>query len=79
MFGREVPMPNVEKAAEMVYEQGERSETIPVFIFRETAKWEYIGDYKCVGLLRDAALLRRKAQQYPQRGVMVGILRFEKT
>lgn len=78
MFGREISMPNVEKAAEMVYEQGERGEAIPIFIFHETAKWEYIGDYKCVGLLRDAALLRQKMQEHPRRGVMVGILRFEK-
>ena len=74
-FGRAWSMPKVEEAAEMVYKQGT---PIPVFIFQAAAQWEYIGDYRCVGLSYDPALIAEKLRSYPQRGTMKGILRFEK-
>ena len=71
-------MPKVEKSAELVYAQGKRGEAVPIFIFRESGKWEYVGDYQCIDLLRDPVLLRQKMQAYPRRGFITGILRFEK-
>jgi len=74
-FGRAEPMPAVEESAELVYQQGT---PIPIFVFRGSAKWEYIGDYRCVSLSRDPALLAEKMKAHPKRGAFVGILRFEK-
>jgi hypothetical protein len=75
LFGRAESMPKVEESAEMVYQQGT---PIPIFLFRRTAKWEYVGDYRCISLSRDPALLAQKMQAHPQRGVITGVLRFEK-
>jgi hypothetical protein len=75
LFGREHPMPDVEKSAEMVYQQGS---PIPIFIYRAAASWEYVGDYRCTALLNDANLLSQKMEEHPQRGKIKGILRFEK-
>ncbi len=78
LFGCDEPMPDVEKSANLVHAQGKRDEAIPVFIFRASAQWEYIGDYRCVFLSRDPALLRQKMKEHPLRGTITGILRFEK-
>lgn len=78
MFGCDAPMPNVEKSAEMVCAQGKSGEAVPIFIFREPAKWEYVGNYQCIGLLRDVVLLQQKSQAHPQRGIITGILLFNK-
>src|SRR5436309_1147812 len=48
LFGK---APIVEETTEMVYRQGT---PIPIFIFRSAARWEYIGDYRCVGYSRDS-------------------------
>ena len=78
MFGCEVPQPDVEKVAEMVYAQGLRGGAVPIFIYRGDNEWEYVGDYQCIALLRDAALLKQKSAAYPSRRGITGILRFKK-
>ena len=75
MFGCDEPMPDVEKAAKMVREQ---DKPIPIFIRRGSAKWEYIGNYQCVELERDANMLKQKMKEHPRRGQIKGILRFKK-
>jgi hypothetical protein len=77
LFGRVPIMPDVEKSAEMVSEQGKSGEAVPVFIFKAKGKWEYVGDYRCTELIRDASELRRKENEHPCRGSITGILRFE--
>ena len=72
LFGR---APIVEEMAEMVYRQ---HTAIPIFIFRDSAQWEYIDDYLCIGLSRDADLLKSKMKKHPQRGIIAGVLRFRK-
>jgi hypothetical protein len=67
--------PIVEETAEMVYCQGT---PIPVFIYRAPAQWEYVGNYLCVGLSRDRKLLKQRMQKYPERGEIVGALRFKR-
>src|SRR6266436_5810609 len=49
--------PIVEETAEMVYRQGT---SIPIFIYRRPAQWEYVGNYRCVGLSRDLKLLKQR-------------------
>ena len=66
--------PIVEKTAEMVYHQGT---PIPIFIFRSGARWEFVGNYRCVEYSRDANLLKEKMKVYPERGEIAGVLRFE--
>ena len=78
VFGRDYVKPQAERAATIVYEQGKGGEAIPVFIRRDAAKWEYVGDYRCVGLVTDPAMLARKMAAHPRRGVIKGILLFEK-
>ena len=75
MFGRPYDMPKLEKAAEMVFKQ---RTSIPLFLKRGSAEWEYIGNYRCIALLRDPALLEEKMKAHPKRGKITGILRFEK-
>lgn len=70
LFGR---APIVEEMAEMVYRQ---HTPIPIFMFRGPAQWKYIGDYLCVGLSRDADLLKSKMKKQPQRGNIAGVLYF---
>lgn len=67
--------PIVEETAELVYRQGV---SIPVFIHRAPAQWEYVGNYQCVGLSRDPALLKQRMQKYSERGEIVGALRFKR-
>jgi hypothetical protein len=78
LFGTHYHMPIVEETADLVYSQGKRGEAIPIFIYRGPAQWEYIGDYRCVGLSRDASLIQQKMKSHPRRGKITGILRFEK-
>lgn len=70
LYGREYSMPYVEKAAEMVYEQGRNGESIPIFIRRGPAKWEYIGRYRCVNLSTDQRPINEKRHAYPRRGII---------
>jgi hypothetical protein len=65
----------VEDTAEMVYRQ---STPIPIFIFRSSAQWKYIGDYRCVGYSCDSILMKEMMKEYPERGEIVGLLRFKK-
>jgi len=67
--------PIVEETAEIISRQGT---PIPVFIYRAPAKWEYVGNYLCVGLWHDPKLLKQRMQMYPERGEIVGALRFKK-
>jgi hypothetical protein len=67
--------PIVEETAEMVYRQGT---PIPIFIYRGPAQWEYIGNYRCVGLSRDLKLIKQRMEMYPERGEIIGALRFRK-
>ena len=78
LFGTDYYQPAVERTAEMVYRQGQRGETIPIFMKRASARWEYIGNYRCTALLRDDTKLQQKMKAHPQRGVITGILYFEK-
>jgi putative zinc finger/helix-turn-helix YgiT family protein len=66
--------PVVQKSAELVSRQ---TEPIPIFLFRDDAAWEYIGLYHCRGYSTDPALLQRKMQENPARGVITGVLYFE--
>lgn len=67
--------PVVEETAEMIHRQGT---PIPVFIYRAPAQWEYVGDYRCTGLSREPKLLKKRMRAYPERGEIVGALRFKK-
>jgi len=74
LFGRGAPQ--VDETAEMIYRQ---HTAIPVFLRRAPGQWEYIGDYLCTGLSRDADLLRRKMKVYAERqNGIAGVLYFEK-
>jgi hypothetical protein len=67
--------PIVEETAEMVSRQ---RTPIPIFIYRAPSQWEYVGNYRCVGLSRDKKLLKQRMQKYPERGEIVGALQFER-
>jgi len=41
----------IEKSAEILAAQ---ADSIPVFLKDTTNRWRYVGDYRCVGLSRDA-------------------------
>jgi len=69
------PGPIVEQTAEMVYRQ---HSAIPIFIRRSVGNWEYVGDYRCIDHSRDPELLKDRMARYPERGKIVGVLRFEK-
>jgi hypothetical protein len=55
-----------------------QAEPIPVFLFRSRGAWEYMGRYRCTGLATDPDLLRREMQANPARGVIAGVLYFER-
>jgi len=59
----------------MVCRQGS---AIPIFLRRSVGKWEYVGDYRCIGHSREPGLLNDRMKRYPERGKIVGVLRFEK-
>ena len=67
--------PVVEQTAKMVSRQ---NSYIPVFIFRGSAKWEYVGNYRCVAHSREPSLLEEKMRTYPERGEIAGVLYFRK-
>jgi hypothetical protein len=67
--------PIVEETAEIVYRQGT---PIPIFLYRAPAQWEYVGNYRCIGLSRDSKLVKQRMQKYPERGEIVGALRFKR-
>ena len=65
----------VEEAAIMVSRQ---HESIPIFLFRYNGAWEYIGDYRCTAYLTDPILCQQKMIENPARGLIYGVLYFEK-
>jgi len=67
--------PKVESAARKISQQ---HEPIPIFRFRYNAAWEYIGDYRCTKYETDPVLCQRKMHENPERGLIVGVLYFEK-
>jgi putative zinc finger/helix-turn-helix YgiT family protein len=67
--------PVIQESAKLVSEQ---QEPIPVFLFKGNCEWEYVGLYRCCGFETDPKLLQRKMQQNPARGVIKGVLYFER-
>jgi hypothetical protein len=65
----------VERNAELVSQQ---PDPIPVFISRSGGAWEYVGRYRCTGLSTDPEVLQREMQANPARGVIAGVLYFER-
>jgi hypothetical protein len=65
----------VEEAARTISRQ---HEPIPIFLFRYDAAWEYIGNYRCIRYETDPGLCQQKMHENPARGLIVGILFFEK-
>ena len=78
LFGEPHDTPNIDRAATLVFEQGQAGNSIPVFLKRSSANWEYVGEYLCIGITRDERVVRRKMAQYPQRRKFTGVLRFER-
>jgi hypothetical protein len=78
LFGEEGDSAGINRAANLVFEQGLKSEAIPVFLKRRSNEWEYSGEYLCIGITRDPRVVARKKAQYPKRGEFHGVLRFEK-
>ena len=67
--------PRVHAAARKLSEQGG---SIPLFLFKENTAWEYIGDYCCTGYSIDGQVCQQKMKENPNRGVIGGVLYFEK-
>jgi hypothetical protein len=61
--------------AEMAASQ---ADPIPIFIFQKNAAWTYVGRYRCRGFETATELLRRKMAENPARGVITGVLYFER-
>jgi len=78
LFGEPYGTPLIDRAADMVFQQGQNGEEIPVFLKRRVNEWEYVGDYLCIGLTRDRRVVRRKMELHPGRGDFAGVLRFER-
>jgi hypothetical protein len=77
LFGNDGESPDINKAADMVFSQGQLGEAIPVFVKASSGNWVYKGKYLCIGITRDPRVVARKMQENPQRGHFHGILRFE--
>lgn len=77
LFGAGDEMPQVESSAQLVFEQGQRGESIPIFVKRSSNNWEYIGDYRCTFISFDSHLVSDRRNKYPHRGQFAGILRFQ--
>jgi hypothetical protein len=77
LFGRADESPDINKAADMAFEQGTMGISIPVFLKKGANEWEYRGQYLCVGITRDKRVVARKMAQHPERGQFHGLLRFE--
>ena len=74
IFGQGAP--EVGRMAEMINQQ---NTAIPVFLRRLVGRWEYVGDYLCVGLSRDPKVLTEKRKQFPNRqNGVAGVLYFKK-
>lgn len=77
LFGRPDDTPEIDRAADLVFQQGQNGDDIPVFLKRQVNEWEYVGQYLCIGITRDRRVVRRKLESYPARGNFSGVLRFE--
>ena len=40
---------------------------IPIFIYRKSKEWEYVGDFLCTGMTTDRDVLSQKEKKYPLR------------
>lgn len=69
------PGPKVRQTAELVARQ---NAPIPIFLFRKSAAWEYVGDYRCVGINGDPRSCQQEERKNTRRGEIRGILFFEK-
>jgi hypothetical protein len=69
------PGPKVLRSAEILAGQ---DQAIPVFIFRGSAAWEYVGDYQCTGLRTESDTCRSAERRNPDRGKICGLLRFKR-
>lgn len=78
LFGTAEESREINRAADLVFEQGRAGNAVPVFLKRATNEWEYIGDYLCIGLTRDPRIVQRKMREHPERGAFHGVLRFER-
>jgi hypothetical protein len=78
LFGTPDESPNINRAADLVFEQGRAGQAIPVFLKDAPNRWRYVGDYLCIGLTRDPRVLERKLAAYPRRRTFHGVLRFER-
>jgi hypothetical protein len=78
LFGEPFPTPAIDETARMVFRQGQNGETIPVFLKRGSRKWEYIGEYLCIGFTQDHRVVKRKMQENPLRRAFSGVIRFER-
>lgn len=65
----------VEEAARKISQQ---HEPIPIFLSRHNAAWEYIGEYRCTGYDTNPVLCQQKMLENPVRGLIFGVLYFEK-
>jgi hypothetical protein len=53
-----------------------QGEPIPVFLYRASTEWEYVGRYLCVGHSTHPELLDAEMRANPARGVISGVLYF---
>jgi hypothetical protein len=78
LFGTAGESPDINRAADLAFEQGQRGDAIPVFLKIHSGEWKYVGEYLCIGITRDARVVQRKMQEWPERGQFHGVLRFER-
>ena len=77
LFGTPEASPHINRVADIVSEQGQRGEEIPVFLKVESSEWKYVGEFLCIGITRDPRVVAQKLLQWPRRGQFHGVLRFE--
>ena len=78
LFGRPDHSPEINRSADLVFQQGCKGIDIPIFLKRRVNAWEYVGQFLCIGITRDRRVVRRKLECYPERGDFSGVLRFER-
>jgi len=78
LFGGPEDTPEIDRAANLVFQQGQNGGDIRVFLKRQVNTWEYVGKFLCVGITRDRRVVRRKMRAHPERGDFSGVLRFER-
>lgn len=64
--------PTIEQQANTFAGQG--GEAVPIFLKRAPRKWEYVGDYSCSGLTRDATEVMPRARAAGREGDVVAVL-----